>query len=159
MIQIILTTITIIFVLYRQLSEQMVKHKTKNYIIIIIIGLASVAGQASELKWDISLITAIFFGDILFPSVLGWLRAKYTLIWANKNQVVMRKGNIVTIILWLIYIIGHGFITYFVHDNESFMLFSIGISLLVQREVIWSDSRKKFSTQIKNNERLQLNKK
>lgn len=159
MIQIILTTITIIFVLYRQLSEQMVKHKTKNYIIIIIIGLASVAGQSSELKWNISLITAIILGDILFPSVLGWLRAKYTLIWANKNQVVMRKGNIVTIILWLIYIIGHGFITYFVHDNESFMLFSIGISLLVQREVIWIDSRKKFSTQIKNNERLQLNKK
>ena len=71
----------------------------------------------------------------------------------------MRKGNIVTIVLWLIYIIGHGALTYFVRDNENFMLFSIGISLLVQREVIWINSRKKFSIQIRNNERLQLYKK
>ena len=47
MIQIILTISTIIFVLYRQLSEQMVKHRTKNYIIIIIIGLSLVATQSS----------------------------------------------------------------------------------------------------------------
>ncbi|WP_332535847.1 hypothetical protein [Lactococcus sp.] len=137
----------------------MVKHKTKNYIIIIIIGLALVAAQSSGIKWNVSLITILILGDILFPSLLGWLRAKCTLIWANKNQIVMRKGNIVTIVLWLIYIIGHGALTYFVRDNENFMLFSIGISLLVQREVIWIDSRKKFSIQIRNNERLQLYKK
>ncbi|WP_155723340.1 hypothetical protein [Lactococcus cremoris] len=137
----------------------MVKHKTKNYIIIIIIGLALVAAQSSGIKWNVSLITILILGDILFPNLLGWLRAKCTLIWANKNQIVMRKGNIVTIVLWLIYIIGHGALTYFVRDNENFMLFSIGISLLVQREVIWIDSRKKFSIQIRNNERLQLYKK
>lgn len=159
MIQIILTISTIIFVLYRQLSEQMVKHRMKNYIIIIIIGLSLVATQSSGMKWNVSLITIIILGDILFPSLLGWLRAKYTIIWTNKNQIVMRKGNIVTIVLWLIYIIGHGALTYFVRDNENFMLFSIGISLLVQREVIWINSRKKFSIQIRNNERLQLYKK
>ncbi|MCT0017564.1 hypothetical protein EFE32_12345 [Lactococcus lactis subsp. lactis] len=159
MIQTILTTVTIIFVLYRQLSEQAVKHKTKYYIIIILIGLFSALIQYHQINWNTILVIAIIIGDITFPALLGWLRAKYTRIWVNNDQLVTRKGNFMTIILWLIYIFIHGLISYFIKDNENFMLFSIGISLLVQREVIWIDSQKKYPEQIKNNESIQKKKK
>lgn len=152
MIQIILIFAVVLLVLYRQLSEQEVTHKTKSYLLIMLIGLYFVYQQSSHMNWNSSLLLAVVFGDIAIPVFFGWLRAVSTHVYLGTKGNVVRKGSLLTLALWVIYIIIRGSISYFIKDSENFMLFSLGLSLLVQREIIWKIAQEKFSSQIKNNE-------
>ena len=150
MIQIILIFAVVLLVLYRQLSEQEVTHKTKSYLLIMLIGLYFVYQQSSHMNWNSSLLLAVVFGDIAIPVLFGWLRAVSTHVYLGTKGNVVRKGSLLTLALWVIYIIIRGSISYFIKDSENFMLFSLGLSLLVQREIIWKIAQEKFSSQLKN---------
>ncbi|WP_336255960.1 hypothetical protein [Lactococcus lactis] len=104
------------------------------------------------MNWNSSLLLAVVFGDIAIPVLFGWLRAVSTHVYLGTKGNVVRKGSLLTLALWVIYIIIRGSISYFIKDSENFMLFSLGLSLLVQREIIWKIAQEKFSSQIKNNE-------
>ncbi|MDT2741496.1 hypothetical protein [Lactococcus garvieae] len=107
------------------------------------------------MNWNSSLLLAVVFGDIVIPVLFGWLRAVSTRVYLGTKgniQLVVRKGSLLTLALWVIYIIIRGSISYFIKDSENFMLFSLGLSLLVQREIIWKIAQEQFSSQIKNNE-------
>ncbi|XOW21849.1 hypothetical protein QK908_05385 [Lactococcus cremoris] len=102
-------------------------------------------------------MTIGFLGNLLIyslvlPPIFGWLRVLTYTYWVNDDQQVMRKGNLLTALFWIIYMALHLGLDHFTKaPGNLFLLFDIGFSLLVQRYLAYNKARKQFPKEIENN--------
>lgn len=105
----IISLLALGWILYRQLQERPVKEEMKlaipGFLLILAILDMSAYGQQHAIivkPIGIAFITIGFLSGGLF----GWLRGVRSHIWRDKGQL-MRQGNWVTVVLWLVGIIVH----------------------------------------------------
>lgn len=156
-IQNLLIIMLLVVLIYRQLSVHEVQNKTRTYIILIFLGFYISYQHRENIDLSLIVLTLVIMGDIAVPVLFGWLRAKHTNIWINPEGLVVRQGKWVTLILWILYILIRGSISYFFPGNANFILISLGFSLLVQQKIIWHNASIQFSEQLKNRNRFKNN--
>lgn len=153
----LISLLLLVLILIRQLSARVVLHQTRTFLILIGIGCLLAYQGRSTIHWNLLLLSAIGFGDIFLPIFFGWLRAISSKIWFDsEKQLIFCKGTLITAGLWLAYIALRGMIGYLIKGSDNFMLISLGLSLLTQRELIWQRVSRLFPREISKNQAFQL---
>jgi hypothetical protein len=146
----IIPVIILIWIIWRQMSPRMVTKKTTLYLIIMIIGIVSVVGVNSKPKISFTATGIVIMAATLIVStvLLGALRAFSYHMWVADDGLVMRRGTIVTILLWALSIAIHLGGDHFVPGSDVFTTFYIGLSLLIQRESGFYRAKRRFPNEI-----------
>lgn len=147
----IISVILLIWIVWRQMSPQMVTKKTRTYLIIMVIGIATVIGGNSKPKVSftstgIAIMAATF---IVSAVLLGILRAFSYHVWVAHDGLVMRRGTILTILLWALSIAIHLGGEHFVPGSDALTTFYIGLSLLIQHESVFYRAKRRFPNEIR----------
>ncbi|KRL79958.1 hypothetical protein [Secundilactobacillus paracollinoides] len=150
----VVPVLLLIWIVRRQLMPRMVSKNTRSYVIIMIIGLILVVGGIYKRKVSFTVNGLIIMVVTLTISavIFGILRAFSYQLWVDdQNEIVLRRGNVVTLLLWAVSILIHLIGDHFVPDGAALMTFYIGFSLLIQRETVFQRAKQKFPTEIQQN--------
>lgn len=101
---IIIGVAVLILILYRQLREQPIKEErtTRLPLILGVVGLFEIVAAISAKPTGLDLITTLLLvGGLLSGAVFGWIRARTTHVWYDDGKL-MRQGNALTIVLWIV---------------------------------------------------------
>ncbi|MDR0199084.1 MAG: hypothetical protein LBI43_00730 [Streptococcaceae bacterium] len=148
----ILGILIIIWVISRQLRPSMVTAKMRIYYILMIIGGVEILQYVQKSGLRVSFALQFLIYSLILPPLFGWLRVLTYNYWVSDKQQVMRKGNLLTALLWIIYMGGHIALDHFTKaPGNLFLLFDIGFSLLVQRYLAYRTASRKYPNEIQNN--------
>ncbi|WP_048705401.1 hypothetical protein [Companilactobacillus ginsenosidimutans] len=137
-------------VVRRQLEARVIRFKGNFFVLVILLGIASIGDAYSKQTIKISTQTAFVFGTLsLISAVLfGLLRALTYRFWVNNDGLVMREGNWLTLVLWLTSIIVHlGIDQLWTGSNVTLLLY-FGLTLGVQRGWVWYRAQRQFPNEI-----------
>lgn len=146
--------ILILFVVIRrQLEPKTVRFKPQFFIIIVIFGITSVVDAINKQHLDITKQDAWMFGitALLGATVFASLRAMSYRFWINDDDLIMRQGNWLTIIWWVIGIGIHVMADRMWTGSQATLLLYLGLTLLIQRGIVWWRANRKYPQQISNN--------
>ena len=148
----ILGLLIIVWVISRQLSARLVTTRMTTYYILMALGLFNIVQYSNVHGVSLLFIINLLLYSLILPPLFGWLRVLTYKYWLNDNNQVMRKGNWFTALLWIVYMALHLALDHFTHaPGNIFLLFDIGFSLFVQRQLSYRTAAKKFPDEIKNN--------
>jgi 4-hydroxybenzoate polyprenyltransferase len=150
-ITVIISLIVLGFILSRQLREQPIKEDRgfQLPILLCVFGLLEIATSFEAETKGLTFLSVILLLVGLFSgAIFGWIRAKNTHLWYDKGQL-MRQGNVITIVLWVVGIGLHlGLESFSGHINpasasitNTSILLYLGISLAVQRYITLQRAR------------------
>ncbi|NYE96638.1 lysylphosphatidylglycerol synthetase-like protein (DUF2156 family) [Psychromicrobium silvestre] len=107
-LNILLAVVILCWVLYRQLQAKPIKERNPYTIMLVlgVLGLMQIVQLANRV--DISAIgyAALVIG-LLTGAVFGWVRGRLTHLWRADDGTLMRQGNWITIVLWVVGIALH----------------------------------------------------
>lgn len=157
---IVVGVLILFVVIRRQLEAKAVRFKPRFFVILIVIGLSSVWDAVNKQHLDLTKREAWLFGivGLLGAAIFAALRAWSYKYWVNDDQVVMRQGNWLTIVWWIVGIGVHIFADRLWTGSSATLLLYLGITLLIQRGIVWWRGSIKYPTEIGNNITLQREK-
>lgn len=157
---IVVGVLILFVVIRRQLEAKAIRFKPRFFVILILIGLSSVWDAVNKQHLDLTKKDALLFGVIglLGAAIFAALRAWSYKYWLSDDKLVMRQGNWLTIVWWLIGIGVHIFADRLWTGSSATLLLYLGITLLIQRSIVWWRGSTKYPTEIANNTALQREK-
>lgn len=148
----ILGILIIFWVISRQLRARVVTARMTIYLILMAFGAIEIFQYVEKSGLTIGFLGNLLIYSLVLPPIFGWLRVLTYTYWVNDDQQVMRKGNLLTALFWIIYMALHLGLDHFTKaPGNLFLLFDIGFSLLVQRYLAYNKARKQFPKEIENN--------
>ncbi|WP_143461931.1 hypothetical protein [Levilactobacillus enshiensis] len=126
-------------VVKRQLAPRVIRFKVKFLGLVILLGMASISDAFQKQHLQITVQQAVIFGSLsLLGAVLfGALRAQSYRLWINEAGVVMRQGNWLTLLWWVIGVAVHLGVDQLWTGSSTTLLLYLGTTLLVQRGTVW----------------------
>ncbi|WP_125686139.1 hypothetical protein [Levilactobacillus fujinensis] len=147
----------LVVVIRRQLAPKVVRFKMEFFLLVVVLGAASVGDAFNKQHLQITAQQAVLFGGLSLVSavVFALLRAWSYRFWVNTDGYVMRQGNWLTLVLWLVGIGIHlGVDRLWTGSSVTLMLY-LGVTLLVQRGYVWWRATQKFPAEMRTNAALQ----
>jgi hypothetical protein len=133
------------YIMYRQLQEKPVREDRgyRGSVIICIIGLISAGSTLNKYSMIPAAAYGIISASMIIGVVLAVFRARFVHLWRDHGKLV-RKGNWLTLLLWIIGIIIHIGSDLLLKSQgghaddlgSSTLTLYIGISLFVQQAVL-----------------------
>lgn len=149
--------VLVLFILYRvikrQLAVRVLRYKIDFYALLMIIGIASIVEAVQKHQVKITLMQAMIFsiGSLLSAVVFGLLRAYTYRIWVNDQHLVVRKGNVYTLVFWVVGIGTHLLVDLVWKGSAVTLLLYLGVTLFVQRGALWLRARHQYPSELKHN--------
>jgi hypothetical protein len=134
-----------VWIIYNQIRIRQVRrnlHLTVP-IILVVLGLPNILTYVNTGKNTGLFLAGILAGLLFIAVVMGALRAFTVRIWA-KDNMIFQQGTWITIVLWVVTIALHLLIDQIGNVGESSLLITYGITLSIQRWVIYSRARREF---------------
>ena len=148
----LLGLLIVIWVISRQLRKRLVTTGMTVYLILMALGFLNIVQYSKVHGATLVFVGNLLIYSLILPPLFGWLRVLTYKYWLNDQQQVMRQGNWLTALLWIVYMALHFSLDVLTHAPGSiFLLFDIGFSLFVQRRLAYHNASKKFPGEIKNN--------
>lgn len=147
----------LIVVIRRQLAPRVIRFKANFYLLIVLLGAASIGDAFTKQHLQISPGQAVIFGGLSLVSavVFALLRAWTYHFWVNDAGLVMRQGSWVTILWWVIGIAVHLGVDRLWTGSSVTLLLYLGVTLAVQRGWVWWLARRAYPTEIEANRQQQ----
>lgn len=150
----LIVAVLLVGVIWRQISPRVISKKTTLYLVIMLIGVAEVGGaistQAIPFTGENIVIIAVAYLILAVP--FGIMRAKSYRLWVANDGLVMRRGTVVTVVLWMISFAIHlGIDYYVVPGSDAFLILYLGLSLMIQREWVFSRAKRLYPNEIRVN--------
>ncbi|MDQ7094652.1 hypothetical protein REC12_13730 [Desulfosporosinus sp. PR] len=149
----IFVVLVMIWVIWRQMSTRIVLKKPTLWLGIMIVGIVVAAMHISKgiVFWSIGDIIFLIMAYPVSAVLFAVLRAKSYRLWVGNDGLVMRKGTAITLILWVISVAIHAWGNYIVPGSEILMAFYMGLTLLIQRKLVFNRAKQKYPNEIKAN--------
>jgi len=143
----------LIAVVRRQIAPRVIRFKANFYLLVILLGIASVADAFNKQHLQIALVQGLIFGGLSLVSAIGFalLRAWSYRFWVNEDGIVMRQGNWVTILWWVLGIGVHLGVDQLWTGSSVTLLLYLGLTLAVQRGWVWWLASRSYPNEIKAN--------
>lgn len=153
----VLGAILLIGIVRRQLEPRTIRFKLKFYLILIILGIASINDAFTHHHLSITPTQALLFSgaSLLSAVVFAGLRAWSYHFWLNDTGLVMRQGNWLTVLFWIMGVGGHLLTERLWTGSAATLLLYLGITLLIQRGGVWWRAYQVYPSELENNRRLQ----
>ncbi|MFC6176041.1 hypothetical protein ACFQAV_04285 [Companilactobacillus huachuanensis] len=150
---IVLALLILYVVIKRQLEPRTVKFKPEFFIVVILFGIASIGDAVSKQHMNLSQNRIIIFGvlSLVSAAVFAILRAFTYKYWLDDKGLVMREGNWLTIVWWVIGIGMHMAVDRIWTGSSVTLLLYLGITLLIQRGIVWYRASTKYPSEISGN--------
>ncbi|WP_164509462.1 hypothetical protein [Companilactobacillus jidongensis] len=150
---IVLALLILYVVIKRQLEPRTVKFKPEFFIIVILFGIASVGDAVNKQHLDVSQSNIYVFGilSVISAAIFAALRAWSYKFWLDDDGLVMREGNWLTIVWWIIGIGMHVAVDQMWNKSSVTLLLYLGITLLIQRGLVWYRASSKYPKEISAN--------
>lgn len=150
---IVLAILILYVVIKRQLEPRTVKFKPEFFIVVILFGIASIGDAVNKQHLDLSQNKIIFFGilSLISATVFAALRALSYKFWLDDDKLVMREGNWLTIVWWVIGIGMHVAVDRIWTGSSVTLLLYLGVTLLIQRGMVWYRASVKYPQEISAN--------
>lgn len=135
----------LIAIIRRQLQAKVIKFRMRTYIVLIGIG-AYETFMAIQSKF-LGLPTNFWIfliGMIIGATLFGFLRVLSYHLWVDERGLVMRQGNWLTVVLWIVGILFHLTLDRIWKGSNVTLLIYIGISLWAQRGLVWQKATRLF---------------
>lgn len=147
----------LITVIRRQIAPRVIRFKANFYILIVLLGIASVGDAFTKQHFQITPVQGLIFGLLSLVSAIGFalLRAWSYHFWVNEDGMVMRQGSWVTILWWILGIGVHLGVDQLWTGSSVTLLLYLGITLAVQRGWVWWLASRIYPNEIKANARQQ----
>ncbi|WP_125572932.1 hypothetical protein [Levilactobacillus huananensis] len=144
-------------VIKRQLAPKIIRFKIEFYILVVLLGAASIGDAFQKQHLQITLQQALIFGGLSLASavIFAGLRAWSYQFWVNDAGLVMRQGNWLTLVWWIIGIAGHLAVDRIWTGSSVTLLLYLGITLLVQRGSVWLLASRQYPMEMRHNAALQ----
>ncbi|GAK31498.1 hypothetical protein WOSG25_100640 [Weissella oryzae SG25] len=139
----------LLWMVRRQLTAQILTFKSRTFIIIMIIGVYEFL-QVKHLTFNQGFYW-FFALSLVNVIVFGFLRALSTHFWINDDGLIMRQGNWITLVLWILTVTAHLGIDRLWTSSGTTALIYLGATLFVQRGVTWHLASNKYPELIENN--------
>lgn len=107
-LNILLAVLVLCWVLYRQLQAKPIKERNPFALMLIlgVIGLFQIFQLTAKVEISAIGYAALVLG-LLTGAAFGWLRGRLVHLWRADDGTLMRQGNWVTIVLWVVGIAVH----------------------------------------------------
>lgn len=131
-------------ILYRQLKTRKVKEESSLRLILILggIGLLECVGAAKKYP-PTAAVVALMLGGVAVGAAFGIWRGAVVSLWRDTDGTAWRRGNWLSVMLWIPSIAGHVGIDFLVQRtphmqalSSASILIYLGISLGVQNETV-----------------------
>lgn len=144
----------LVVVIKRQLAPRVIRFKVNFFILIILLGVASIGDAFQKQHLQITPSQAVIFGSLSLTGALvfGWLRAQSYHFWVNDQGVVMRQGNWLTLMWWLIGIVVHLGVDRLWTGSSVTLLLYLGVTLLAQRGGVWWLAQRQYPVAMQANQ-------
>lgn len=134
-IDIVIAVAVLVFILYRQVQVRRTSQRMVLPIVLIIIGVASLAGGSSTSSGkltgsELGILIALLALD---AGCLGAVRAWTVRLWRDGQHGVLRQGTWVTVVLWLVGLAIHEGVDFAAHIPAGSTLLYVGVTLLAQQ--------------------------
>jgi len=147
----------LVVVIRRQLAPKVVRFKMTFFLLVVLLGAASVGDAFNKQHLQITAQQAVLFGVLSLVSAVAFalLRAWSYRFWVNADGYVMRQGNWLTLVWWIVGIGIHlGVDRLWTGSSVTLMLY-LGVTLLVQRGYVWWRASRQYPAEIRANAALQ----
>ncbi|WP_125764010.1 hypothetical protein [Companilactobacillus hulinensis] len=150
---IVLALLILYVVIKRQLEARTVRFKPEFFIIVILFGIASIGDAINKQHLNISQSNIYVFGilSLISAAIFAALRAWSYKLWLDDDGLVMREGNWMTIVWWIIGIGMHVAVDQIWNKSSVTLLLYLGITLLIQRGLVWYRASSKYPKEISAN--------
>ncbi|MFD1455691.1 hypothetical protein ACFQ44_08395 [Levilactobacillus lanxiensis] len=144
-------------VIKRQLAPKVVRFKMSFFVLVTLLGAASIGDAFNKQHLQISPSQAVVFGGLSLASaiIFALLRAWSYRFWVDNNGLVIRQGNWLTLVWWVVGIAGHLGVDRLWTGSSVTLLLYLGVTLLVQRGCVWWLASQKYPTEMRANAELQ----
>ncbi|MYV05909.1 hypothetical protein [Furfurilactobacillus milii] len=151
-----------LFVLYAVLKRQLSPHRIQLnltfYLFLILFGAASVSDAITHNYLIVTADAGLFvLGSLISAVLFGYLRTLSYRLWIDKTGTVMRQGNWETIVLWIVGLFIHSLASLSWHGSNATILLYLGITLLVQRGLVWIRAKRQYPEAMANTVTLNEN--
>lgn len=142
---IVLALFALYAVLKRQLSPHRIQLNLTLYLFLILFGAASVADAITHDHLIVTAGAGLFvLGSLISAFLFGYLRTLSYHLWIDKTGTVMRQGSWETIVLWIVSLFIHSLAGLSWHGSNATILLYLGITLLVQRGLVWLRAKRRY---------------
>ncbi|WP_125715268.1 hypothetical protein [Companilactobacillus kedongensis] len=150
---IVLALLILYVVIKRQLEPRTVKFKPEFFIVVILFGIASIGDAVNKQHLDLAQNKIIIFGilSLISAAIFSALRALSYKFWLDDDKLVMREGNWLTIVWWVIGIGMHVAVDRIWTGSSVTLLLYLGVTLLIQRGMVWYRASSKYPQEISAN--------
>jgi len=140
-------------VIKRQLAPRVIRFKLEFFVLIILLGIASVGDAFTKQHLHITPQQAIIFGSLSLVSAVAFaaLRAWSYRFWVNDAGLVMRQGNWLTLVWWVVGIGGHLGVDRLWTGSSVTLVLYLGVTLLVQRGCVWWLASRQYPSEMRAN--------
>jgi len=147
----------VIVIIRRQLAPRVIRFKANFFILIMLMGIASIGDALTKQQVTITSSQAVIFGCLSLISAVGFalLRAWSYHFWVNDAGLVMRQGNWLTLLWWALSLAGHLAVDQLWTGSSVTLLLYVGVTLGVQRGWVWWLARRTYPAALKANQQLQ----
>ncbi|AJT40487.1 hypothetical protein [Psychromicrobium lacuslunae] len=107
-VNILLAVLVLCWVLYRQLQAKPIKERSPYTLMLVlgVLGLLQIAQLTAKVEISAIGYAALVIG-LLSGAAFGWLRGRLVHLWRADDGTLMRQGNWLTIVLWVLGIAVH----------------------------------------------------
>ncbi|WP_394942004.1 hypothetical protein [Psychromicrobium sp. YIM B11713] len=104
----LLAAAVLCWILYRQLQPKPIRERRPYSLMLIlgVLGLVQIVQLAGKADISAAGYTALLIG-LLTGAAFGWLRGRLVHLWRAEDGTLMRQGNWVTVLLWIVGIAIH----------------------------------------------------
>lgn len=140
-------------VIKRQLAPKVIRFKMEFFVLVILLGAASIGDAFTKQHLQITTQQAVIFGALSLVSAVAFaaLRAWSYRFWVNDDGLVMRQGNWLTLVWWVVSIAGHLGVDRLWTGSSATLLLYLGVTLLVQRGCVWWLASRQFPSEMQAN--------
>lgn len=149
----VLAAILLVWIIKKQLTPRVVQFKSKTYLIIMLIGVFSINDAVTKHALTITPTQLLLFagGSLLSAAIFGGLRAWSYRLWLNQDSLVMRQGNWLTLLFWILGIGSHLLVDQIWTNSSVTLLLYLGLTLMIQRGGIWWRAQRNYPTELAHN--------
>jgi hypothetical protein len=138
----------LVLLIARQLTVRRLRESYRLLILLAVIGIIEFATYLRGHPHDDGGITAAVVGSLVIAAVMGGLRALTVRVWRGEGGQLLRQGNWLTALLWIVALGAHLGYDYLVAGNstgsnggdvgDATLLLYLVVSLAVQRFIMLS---------------------
>lgn len=107
-LNIVIAAAALLWILYRQLQARPIKENRPYSLMLVlaVLGIVQIFQLAGQADISAAGYTALLLG-LLSGAGFGWLRGRIVHLWRDADGTLLRQGNWLTIVLWIVAIAVH----------------------------------------------------